>query len=482
MKRIVIVGSGISGLTAAYELKKRLKEKSLPVEVTILDKSERLGGVFITERVNGFLVEGGPDSFEIYKPSPLELANELGIGTQVISANEELHRNFIYANNELQEIPSGLLGLVPKKISSLILCPLLSWKARLRASLELITPPLKSYGADLSLGEFYKRRFGQETFELIAEPLFGSIYACIPETISIQACWPRGLAMEKEYGSLVRAMLAKRKELKKEEKSEEAKQQPSIFFTFKNGMSQLTDALIEHIGQESFITGKEVETLTRDSKDNRFHIQTKDGDHIKADVCIMATAPSYSTSRIFKSLDPAISDMLLRIPYVSSATISLGYEKKGFPHPLDGFGLLVARAENKHVKAVTWSSTKFAGRAPDDKVLIRCFVGNAQEETIVYRSDEEILKAVQEDLKEIMGIDVEPIMTRLYRWPNSMAQYTLGHTERVAFIEERMRRYPGLFLASNAYRGLGIGDCINIGRQAAGQALEYLNSRGNSSL
>lgn len=472
MKRVVIVGSGISGLSAAYEIKKKIKEKNLSVEVVLLEKEKRLGGAFVTEKIGGFLIEGGPDSFEIYKPAPLELAQELGIEDRVIGGNEESHRTFVFTGGKLQELPRGLIGLIPDRISSLVFTPLLSLRGKLRASLELFIPRLKRHGADISIAEFYKRRFGQEIFDVVAEPLFGSIYACIPETISIKSCWPRGLALEEEYGSLVRGMLARRKEARKEAKKDQ--RELSVFMTFKGGMSELTDTLIERIGKETFLTGKEVISLKAGGGEKRYTVFLEGGDRVTADACILATSPSYATATIVQGIDSGISDMLLRMPYVSSATISLGYKREGFPHPLDGFGLLVARTEKKSIKAITWSSTKFAGRAPEGSVLIRCFVGNAVEETVVYRSDEEILGTVKEELKEIMGINVEPVLTRVYRWPNSMPQYILGHGERVAFIEERLKQYPGLYLIGDAYRGLGIGDCVNEGKQAAAQAVDYL--------
>lgn len=477
MKKVVIIGGGITGLTAAYELKKLAKEKHMPVDMILLEKASKPGGVFLTERVNGFLIEGGPDSFEMYKPAPLELAQELGIGEDVIDANEELHRNFIFVKGKLQEIPRGLLGLVPDKLSSLVFCSLISVKGRMRAALELITPPLKQQGGELSLGEFYKRRFGRETFEVVAEPLFGSIYACVPETISIKTCWPRGLKMEEEYGSLVRGMIARKREMKRAQKQsgESGKKKASVFKTFKSGMSELTDKLIEVIGPGVIQTGKEVAGIKQNANAKKYTVLLKDGQQVEADACIVATAPSYLTARIVENIDLALSDMLLRIPYVSSATISLGFKKEGFDHPLDGFGFLVARTEGRRVKACSWSSTKFSNRSDKDHVLIRCFVGNAQEETIVYQSDEEILKAVKEDLKDIMGITAEPVVTKIYRWPNAMVQYTLGHGERVAFIEERLKRHPGLFLVGNAYRGMGVGDCINEGRKAAQKAIEYFS-------
>ncbi|MCK4778236.1 MAG: protoporphyrinogen oxidase [Actinomycetia bacterium] len=477
MKKVVVIGGGITGLTAVYELQKKSREQNIPVEIILLEKKSKVGGVFTTEKVDGFLIEGGPDSFEMFKPAPLELAKELGIEDEVIGANTEMHRNYIFAKGKLHEIPKGLLGLVPQKISSLALFPLISLRGRMRAALELIMPPLKQQGGEISLGEFYKRRFGRETFEVVAEPLFGSIYACIPETISIKTCWPRGLALEKEYGSLVRGMIARKREMKKTQKKEggEEKKKASIFRTFKNGMSELIDKLIEIIGPGVIRTGVEVGTVRVNRGDKKYSILLKNGEIIETDICIVATSPSYLTSRIIEEIDPAIADMLLRIPYASSATISLAYKKEGFNHPLDGFGFLVARMEKRRIKACSWSSTKFSNRSDENHVLIRCFVGNAQEETIVYKSDEEILKVVKEDLKDIMGITAEPIFTRIYRYPNGMVQYTLGHGERIAFMEERLRKYPGLFLVGNAYRGMGIGDCISQGRLAAKKTIEQLS-------
>jgi oxygen-dependent protoporphyrinogen oxidase len=472
-KKVVIIGGGITGLTAAYEIKKGIQEENLLLEVVLIEKNEKLGGTFTTERTKGFLIEGGPDSFEIYKPAPLELAKELGIEDSVIGGNEEHHRTFIYSQGKLKEIPHGLLGLVPDKISSLIFCSLLSAKARMRASLELFIPPLKQKGTEVSIGEFYKRRFGQEIFEVIAEPLFGSIYACIPEMISLKTCWPRGLALEQEYGSLLRGMLARRKEAQKSQDKKGAGK-ASFFMTFKNGMSELTEALVKKIGQETFLTGRKVESVEFNSKKKKFLIHLGKRKTMEADFCFIATSPSYETANLVRKIDPAISDMLLRIPYVSSATVSLGFKKEVFGHPLDGFGLLVARTENKNIKAVSWSSTKFAGRAPKDHVLLRCFVGNAQDETIVYQNDKKILDVVLNDLKDIMGVTAKPILTRIYRWRNAMAQYTLGHGERVAFIEERLKNFPGLFLIGNAYRGVGVGDCINDAKQAVQMLFQQL--------
>lgn len=467
-KSVAIIGAGITGLTAAYEL---LKENP-DLELRIFEKSERPGGVFATERVDGFLVEGGPDSFELYKPAPLELAKELGIEDQVIDANEEMHITFLYINGKLQEIPRGLLGLIPQNLLSLAFCPYLSMKAKIRAAMELFIPPVTEGDKDISIAEFYKKRFGQEVFENVAEALFGSIYACIPETISLKTCWPRGMELEKQYGSLLRGMLKRRKESRKAKQSKT--KAASMFKTFKNGMYTLIEKLVEKIPESSFSFNSEVISIERNNSANKYTLKLGDGSSYKADAVIVATAPSYATSAILKNLDKGISDMLLRIPYASSATISLAYRKEDFNHPLRGFGFLVPRKEKTFVKASTWSSTKFEGRAPEDGVLIRCFVGNASEETIVYRSDEEILGAVLSDLEKIMGVKAKPIFYRIYRWHNSMPQYTLGHGDRVRFIEEREKMYPGFALAGNAYRGLGIGDCINDGRRAARIISDYL--------
>lgn len=472
MKRIAIVGGGITGLTAAYELSKSLKLFSEPLEIKVFEKSSIAGGTFRTEKVDGFLIEGGPDSFELYKPAPLELARELGIENQVIEANEELHTTFLYINGKLQEIPKGLLGLVPQNLLSLTFCPYLSWKAKFRAVMEFFIPPLTSPTTDLSIADFYKRRFGDEVFENMAEALFGSIYACVPETISLKACWPRGIEMEKQYGGLLRGMLKRRREMKKIKN--QSKKAASMFKSFKEGMHQLIEALIKAIPEGTIVLSKKVKTIKYDYENKKYILIFENDEKYQADACIVATAPSYATAEIVRDLDRGIADMLLRIPFVSSATVSLAYRKSEFEHPLNGFGFLVPRKEKTTVKASSWSSTKFPGRAPEDGVLIRCFVGNAQEETIVYRNDEEILNAVFADLEKIMGVKSKPLFYRIYRWPNAMPQYILGHTQRIKFIEEREKLYPGLSLVGNAYRGLGVGDCINEGKRAAKKTFELL--------
>ncbi len=472
MKKIVIVGSGISGLTCAYKIKKKSKEINLPVEITLIEKEKRLGGVFLTEKINGFLIEGGPDCFESEKPHTLALAEELGISERVVGGNEESHITFIFWNKRLWELPKGLLSLAPTRISSLLFCPFLTWRGKLRAGFDLFIPPWEEEREDISLAEFYKRRFGKEIFDRVAEPLFGSIYACVPENISLKSCWPRGLQLEKEYGSLIRGMLARRK-MRKRVSTPGQKRLP-VFLTFKDGMSELTDTLVKNLAGVAFLTGKKVVNLRFGSGEKKYTLILDDGTDITADICILATAPSYATAEMVKNMDTGLSDMLMRISYASSATISLAYKREGFPHPLRGFGVLVSRQEKKQVKAISWSSTKFVNRAPEGYVLIRSFVGNAEDDTMVYQSDEEILRVVKEDLRQIMGINVEPVLTKIYRWPNSMVQYILGHEKKVKFIEERVKQYPGLHLIGNAYRGIGISDCIYNASQTAEQVINFL--------
>lgn len=471
MKKVAVIGAGITGLTSAYEILKNANELKEPVSVKIFEKISRAGGVIATERVDGFLIEGGPDSFELYKPAPLELARELGIEDEVIDANEDYHITYLYINGKLQEIPRGLLGLIPQNLMQLAFCPYLSLKAKIRAAFEIVVPKITEGSDDLSIADFYIRRFGREVFENVAEPLFGSIYACVPETISLKSCWPRGMELEKESGSLLLGMLKRRREARKSKSS--SKKAASMFKSFKNGMYELVDALLKMLPPDTIHYNKGVKTITK--TENGYRLVFENGESEDFDVCIVATSPSYETAKLVAELDRGISDMLLRIPFASSATVTLAYKKDEFKHPLNAFGFLVPRKEKTTVKASTWSSTKFSGRAPEDGVLIRCFVGNAAEETIVYRSDEEILNAVLDDLKKMMNVDAKPLFYRIYRWYNAMPQFTIGHASRLKFIEERESKLPGFYLAGNAYRGLGIGDCINDGRRAARLTLSYLN-------
>ncbi len=473
MKKVAIIGAGITGLSAAYELKKAI-ENGADIEFKIFERDSRAGGVFLTEYVDGFLMDKGPDSFEIFKPAPYELAKELGIEDQVIDANEEKHVTYLYINGKLQEIPRGLLGLVPQNLFSLAFCPYLSWRAKFRAAMELFIPSITKGDEDLSIAEFYKRRFGHEVFENMAEPLFGSIYACIPETISLKACWKRGMELEQKEGGLLRGILKNKWQARKQ--SGKNVRKASMFKTFKNGMSTLIEELVRQLPHGTIEFNREVANII-ESSSRKYMVIFADGSTYEADACIIATSPSYATARIIEKLDRAISDMLLKIPFASSATINLAYKKKDFSHPLDGFGFLVPRKEKTNIKASTWSSTKFEGRAPEDGVLIRCFVGNASDETVVYKTDDEIIDLVLKDLHKIMGISAEPLHVRLTRWYNAMPQFTIGHLDRLKLIEEREAWHPGLYLAGNAYRGLGVGDCIVDGRQAARKAINYLSKK-----
>ncbi len=472
MRRVIVVGGGISGLSAAYFLKENLKESDEQAEVLLIERDHHLGGSILTERVNGFVLEGGPDCFLSEKPWTLRLCDRLGIGDEVLNTNEN-RRTFILSNGKLHALPEGFMLLVPTSLRPFIQSSLISPLGKIRMAMDWLIPTKKT-DEEESLAEFVSRRLGKEALEKIAEPLVAGIHASVPETMSLKATFPRFLELEREYGSLIRGMLVRRKKFAQFLKNRKGPQR-TMFVTLKNGMEDLIKRLESRLGTASILLGKRVISLEEQSPkgSSPYALTTEGGERLEADVVILAT-PSFVSGDLLMGFDKPLRDLLYTIPYVSSAIIHLAYKRSEIHHPLDGFGFVVPRNEKRSIMASTWTSTKFANRAPDNRVLLRVFVGGAKDEDALNLGDEEMVAMSLEELKDIMGIEAKPVFTRVYRWENSMPQYQLGHIERVEEIEKRISRHPGLFMTGCAYRGVGISDCIHEGELVAKRVAEYL--------
>lgn len=473
MKRIFVIGGGISGLSTSYFLIKKMKEFAEEVKINLLEEKERLGGCIITEKVDGFLIEGGPDCFLYEKPWALKLCEKLGLGDKILNTNEN-RRVFIFSNGKLHELPEGFMLMVPTSLMPFIKSSLISWPGKIRMAMDLFIPKKKSDDEE-SLAEFVRRRLGNEALEKIAEPLVAGIHAGTPEMMGIKSTFPRFIQIEQQYRSLILGMWARRKMAKKLEKQVKAKR--TMFLTLKDGLGEWINQLREKVGTEKIFLKKRVEKLIR-MKDY-YKIYISDGTSMEADLVIITT-PSFITARIIKEMDPKLSEILLTIPYVSSATVSLAYHRCQIDHPLDGFGFIIPRKERRKIIASTWSSVKFNYRAPDDNVLLRAFVGGANNEELVQLGDEEMLKIVKDELREIMGVNGEPILSRIYRWEKSMPQYLVGHLEKVEKIEKRVSLLPGLFLTGCAYKGIGLSDIVHEGEIIAERVFEFLKSQKSS--
>jgi len=462
MTRVAIIGGGISGLSAAFHLE-RARRGGADVRYTLFESSDRLGGVMRTEHVEGCLIEAGPDSFLSEKQSAAELCRELGIEDQLVGSNDAHRRTYILVKGRLVEMPDGLQFMVPTKLWPTVMTPLFSWGTKLRMAREFFARPHTSNG-DESAAAFVERHFGPEVVDRLADPLLAGVYGGSAERLSVRAVLPRFLDMEAKYGSLSRAMLAAMKKRL-------ANGARPIFTSMKDGMQQLVDALLAQLDPDSIRTGTRIQALGREG--GEWVVLRQDSTAARFDRVIVAT-PAYIASGLLRSVEPRLARLLGEIAYSSSVTVALGYDTGGYDgrgaKREDGFGFLVPRSEGRRLLACTFVHNKFPHRAPDDRLLLRVFLGGSHDPAVLQMPDEGIVRIVCVELRQILGVTAEPLFSRVYRWERSMAQYEVGHLERVAEIERLRAGLPGLALAGNAYRGIGVPDCIKSGTDAAVEA------------
>ena len=455
MPGVVIIGGGISGLSAAYYLSRG------GAASTILESRPRLGGVIQTEHVDGCTIEAGPDSFLSAKPAAVELAGELGLADQVISSNDHLRKTYVRRHGRLIPLPDGLMMMVPTKILPLVTTGLVSWGTKLRMGLELLRAP-KPRQEDESVAEFIEEHYGTEAVDYLAEPLLSGIYGGSPTDLSVRSVLPRFVQLANQYGSLTRGVLAERA------KATRNGPPAPLFRTFKGGLGQLVEAVAAAIRGHADVRQTRAETIERTAAGFRIRAG---GDWIES-ASLVVGCEAHSASQLLAAVDARLAGLLGQVPYSSSITLALGFDAADFPAPPDGFGFLVPKKERGRLAACTWVGTKFSHRVPAGKIVARCFIGGAEAAAALGESDETVAADATRELQEIAGISARPRFTRLFRWPRSMAQPTVGHLGRVAEIEARVAAIPGLHLAGNAYQGIGIPDCIRLGRQAAGRILQ----------
>ena len=444
--KAVVIGGGISGLSAAYYLAKA------GIRPTLLERQPRVGGVIQTSLQEGCLLEEGPDGFMAAKPWAMNLIKELGLADQVMGSNDHSRVTYIVKKGKLVPMPEGLMMMVPTKILPLVETPLLSWGAKIRMGLEFFRQPPNSPQPDRSVYEFLLDHYGEECIDYLAEPLLAGVYGGDPRDMSVNSVLARFVDIEAKYGSLTRGVLAAPRP-----KSSGG----SFLLTLKGGLGQLIQALDEALRPTTDAIQADVETVENTAAGLRVRAN---GDWLEADHVVLATT-ACDAAPILQTLQPELSTLLAGIPYTSSVTLSLGYRKATFDHPIQGHGFLVPKKERKHIFGCTWVGNKFDHRVPDNMVVLRCFLGG----DALALDDQSLVEAARSDLHSIMGLEAEPVFHNIARWPNSMAQYTVGHAKRVERIEELARSIPGLHLAGNAYHGIGIPDCVRMGQEAATQ-------------
>ena len=470
-KKVLIVGGGISGLATAYRLTELSRQGSFPVEITLLEAKPRLGGVIETRSREGFLLEGGPDSFISEKPAALELSKRLGIAAEVTGTNEKFRRSFVYKKGKLVQVPEGFYLIAPSQIRAFLETPLLSLATKLRMGCDLFIPR-RAGGGDESIGSFVRRRFGETTLREIAQPMIGGIYTADPERLSLEATMPQFLEMERTYGSVIRGLFARKKLGKKNAAKAASGPRYSLFLSYKEGMEQLTRTLVAKLPEVRFITSSAAARIKRRAQ---WLIETEQGVTQEADAVCLAL-PAHQASRLLEDAAPGLSGDLAAIPYESVATVNLAYQRAYIPHSLGGFGFVVPAFTKRKIVACSFSSVKFPGRAPEGMALLRAFVGGALHREVYALGDGAMVKIVIEELRHYLGIEAKPVFTSISRYPLSMPQYPVGHLARVASLHEQLAGFPGLFLAGNGYRGIGVPDCVKGAELAADAMMNHLRT------
>ena len=474
--RVVVVGGGISGLAAAHHVLEGAGQLNQPVDLKLLEAGSRLGGVIHTSERDGFLLEGGPDSFISDKPWALSLCRRLGLEPNLIGTGDAHRRSFIVRQGRLQPVPDGFYLLAPTRIWPTITTPVFSWRGKIRMSRDLILPRRKSPSDtdDESLASFVRRRLGQEALDRMAQPMVGGIYTANPEQLSLRATMPRFLDMEREHRSLILAMWRQRQKMQHSPNHHAAGPRYGLFVSLNEGMARLVAALREHLPWDSIRLNTKVSGLRRNPLGRRWTLDLTDGSQLEADAVCLALA-AFQSADLLQGLDSQLAAKLRSIPYASTATVNLAYRLEDIPAALEGFGFVVPSIENREILACTFSHIKFLGRAPSGHALLRSFVGGALQPRAFDYEDSEMIGIVLQNLKDLLGIEKQPLFTLVERHPRAMAQYCVGHLDLVAEIEALVKGHPALELAGNGFTGIGIPDCIRRGEESAERLLAALD-------
>jgi oxygen-dependent protoporphyrinogen oxidase len=472
--RVAIIGAGIAGLSAAYELEKS-RSAGAPVDYTLYESRTRVGGAIASQVVSGAVIEGGPDSFISEKPAAAELCRELGLGDQLTPSNDADRKTYIVVHNRLVPLPDGLMFLVPTKLVPTALTPLFSLRTKVRMAMELLHPP-RPAGGDESVAALVERHFGAEAVDRLADPLLSGIYGGDAAQLSARTVLPRLVEMEEKYGSLTRGMLAAHQQMRTKMSAAKpaaggaakAAGPRGIFTTLRGGLQQMVDALEARIDPARVRLSTVVSALEKTVAGWRV---TANGVAEEFDAVIFAS-PAWAAGALLGPVDAVLGEELRGIPYSSSITVNLVYDESQLGRLPEGFGFLVPVSEGRSMLACTFVHRKFLGRTPPGKAVLRAFLGGMKNEALLTEPDENLVATVERELREILGTKVlpagaKPEYAQVARWQRAMAQYAVGHQERMARIRERVAALPGLKLAGNAYDGIGIPDCIRLGRAAA---------------
>jgi oxygen-dependent protoporphyrinogen oxidase len=472
---VVVIGGGLSGLAAAHRIQELSRIASRPVEVVVLEAKDRIGGVIWTDRVDGFTLEGGPDSFITNKPWGIDLCRRLGLVDQLIETDATHRRSFVVRSGQLAPVPEGFVLMAPHRILPVLTSPVLSWRGKFRLLMDLVIPRRDS-DAEESLASFVRRRLGREALDRLVQPLVGGIYTGDPNDLSLKATLPQFLEMEREHGSLIKA--ARRQRSRQREARQHERQASGarygMFVTLAHGMDVLPKSLAVALPAGSIRTSSPVRRISRPAGTG-WLVELLSGPPIEADAVIVTTE-AHATARMIDAEDPGLALQLRAIPYASSVIANVAYQRDQVQHPLDGFGAVVPTIEGRSILALSFLSVKFPHRAPAGTVLMRVFVGGATQPELFELPDEAIRELVARELGDLIGVSGPPRLFEIGRHPRAMPQYTLGHIDRVAAIRRKLVRHPRLFLTGIAFDGVGIPDCIHAAELTAQSVVDSLSN------
>ncbi len=465
-RKVVVIGGGISGLATAYFLVRKSRASGRDVEVELLERENRVGGKFLARRESGFLVEGGPNGFLDSKPWTLDLARDIGLEDRLLPSDQAAARRFIFSRGKLHEMKASPLSFFRSN--------LLSLPGRVRILGELLAPVTQS-GQDTSLAEFGRRRLGGEVVDRMLDPMVSGIFAGDPERMSLRASFPRIAELEEQYGGLIRAMFriaAEKRRAKRSGGEVGVSSGPSgpggVLTSFKGGVSELTDRIADELG-DRVRRGCAARHL---KKHNRGYAVQTDGGTVQADSVVLAT-PADTAAAILRQAAPGSAEMLSRIPYSPMAVVGLGYALDRLKEPPEGFGYLIPGIEGRRILGALWTSSIFPGyRSDEGHFLIRVMVGGAKDHHTPFLDDDALLAVVREEIAATMGLTIDPEFHTIFRWDRAIPLYTVGHLDRLTEAESMLP--PGIVLTGNAYRGVGINDCVRESKAAAEKALDAL--------
>lgn len=461
-QKVIVVGGGIAGLTAAYRLRQQLPG----IDITLIEAAEQLGGKIGTERLDGFVLEWGPDCFLSRKPGGIDLCEELGITAELVGRDPRYEQTFVRRHGRLHPLPAGLTGMIPTNLDALTHSSLLSAAAIARIAREPDVPP-QPQNRDETVADFVTRRLGQEAFENLVEPLMGGIYAGRADQLSLAATFPQLRQLELKYGSLLKGL----------SQPSPANNTPPYppFVSFPGGMQTLVEKLVERLdGVEIWL---DTAVLHIEKMVNGYRLMVNGqtpGSSVSAQAVILTT-PAFVSSQLVAGLDANLAAALDAVPYASTALVNLAFDEAALPE-LNGYGYVIPLVEGREALACTWSSRKWPGRAPAGKLLLRVYIGRYGDEDVTVYDDGRLLAIAQTELRETLDITATPLFHRIIRYPWAMPQYTRGHLERIAHIEDRLGSHPGLFMAGAAFHGVGIPDCIVSAETALAQAITHLQT------